>query len=242
MDIDLARDAISCALSGNWERACTINKKILTENPKDVDALNRLSRAHMEVGDIKKAREFAQKVLKIDPFNTIATKALEKWKNIQKYTPPKTNGESLSGSSTNLQLATFLEEPGKTKIVSLLHLGGGVVLGKIDAGDKVKLNLNSHRIGVTTLDGKYIGKLPDDLSARLKKLLKHGNEYQVFVKSADKDEVKIFIRETKRAPKLAEIPSFSTEMIEYISFAPPELVHKKVKGESVDNFDETEEE
>jgi len=37
----------------------------------------------------------------------------------------------------------------------------------------------------------------------------------------------VFIRETKRVKEVADIPSFTSEKINYISFTPPELIHKK---------------
>lgn len=218
MKDDLAQKAVSAALTGNWEEALLVNKKILQEDSKDVDALNRQARAYAELGKLSKAKACAKKVLKIDPFNTIALKSLEKWKELKR-------GESLKSTPTTPQ--TFLEEPGKTKILSLIHLGDYQVIANLDSGDEITLNTRSHRISVLSTDGKYVGRLPDDLSARLKKLIKLGNEYLAFIKFANAKEVRVFIREIKRAKKLADIPSFSTEKIDYISFTPPELVHKK---------------
>ena len=218
MKDDLAQKAVSLALSGNWEDALLVNKKILQDNLRDVDALNRQARAYAELGKLSKAKACAKKVLKIDPFNTIALKSLEKWKELKR-------GEALTSTPTSPQ--TFLEEPGKTKILSLIHLGDYKVIAKLDSGDEITLNTRSHRISALSNDGKYVGRLPDDLSARLKKLIKLGNEYLAFIKFANAKEVRVFIRETKRARKLADIPSFSTEKIEYVSFTPPELVHKK---------------
>ncbi|MGB6839023.1 MAG: tetratricopeptide repeat protein [Microgenomates group bacterium] len=219
MDRKLAQKAISAALKANWEEAVRLNKLILKQDSKDVDALNRLARAHVELGEIGKAKKIAQKTLKIDPFNTIAAKSLQKWKKLRK-------GEKTGKVAPSA--GAFLEEPGKTKMVSLLHLGDSKkVLVKLDAGDEVRLKSGSHRVSIYTLDGKYIGRLPDDLSARLRKLILRGNEYQVLIKSSEPQEVKVFIRETKRAKKFADIPSFSTEKIDYISFTLPELVHKK---------------
>lgn len=229
---DLAQEAISKALVCQWEEAVKINKQILASDPTDVDALNRLARALAEQGDFKKAREIAQKVLKIDVFNTIATKALRKWKNLQ-------NGEA--GSSTPTQVQLFLEEPGKTKIVSLLHLGSTKILANLDSGDEVQLNTHSHRVSVNSADGKYVGRLADDLSARLRKLISYGNEYQVFIKSVNNSDVKVFIRETKRSEKLKDISSFSTEKIDYISFTSPELVHKNEESPVITEEDEKEE-
>ncbi|KKR29029.1 MAG: hypothetical protein UT61_C0037G0002 [Candidatus Woesebacteria bacterium GW2011_GWA1_39_8] len=218
MNTDLAQEAISLALSGNWQGALKINEEILKENPSDVDALNRLARAYSETGNFRKAKETAQKVLKIDPFNTIATKSIEKWKGLKK-------GETYSQKPSNPHY--FLEEPGKTKILTLIHAGSPKVLAKLDSGDEIHLNTHSHRVCVQTVNGKYIGRLPDDLSARLRKLIQLGNTYQVIVKSVNTHEAKIFIRETYRAPSLKDVPSFSAERIDYVSFTPPELVHKK---------------
>lgn len=229
MDKDLAQEAVLAALSGNWDLAVDINKKILHKDPKDVDALNRLARAYAELGDIKRAREVSKKVLKIDPFNAIAAKACEKWKILKK-------GETYTSTPTSPQV--FIEEPGKTKMVSLLHLGDPKVLAKLDAGDEVKLNPHAHRASITTKDGSYVGRLPDDLSARLRKLMKLGNEYRVFIKSQDPSDIKVFIKEIRRGEKLSDVPSFPAEKIEYVSFTPPELVHRK--EEVLETLDEEE--
>lgn len=218
MNNDLAQKAISFALKGDWENAINCNKEIITNSPDDVDALNRLARAYAESGSTSKALEYTKKVLTIDPFNSIAVKCKDKWKNIKNAKPIAT--------SNSIQ-QSFIEEPGKTKIVSLINLGDANVLARLDSGDEVFLNFSAHRVSLLTEDGKHIGRLPDDLASRLKELTKYGNEYQVHVKHADAKEVRVFIRETKRSTQLKDVPSFSTEKIEYISFTPPELVHTK---------------
>ena len=148
--------------------------------------------------------------------------------NMFNSSPNRSSKKGEKAVPTKFSARVFLEEPGKTKIVSLLHLGdSNKVLANLDSGDEVVLKLGSHRISVCTLNRKYIGRLPDDLSVSLIKLIKRGNEYQVFVKSSKPQEIKVFIRETKRAKDLESIPSFSSEKINYISFTPPELVHKK---------------
>lgn len=219
MKVDSAQEAISAALRGEWEKAIEINQSILKDEPNDVDALNRLARAYSEKGDLKKAKLFAQTVLKIDPFNTIAARCLKKWKSGPGYSQKVSQGPK--------DPKTYLEESGKTKITSLLHLGNGKTLASLDTGDELKLSTNKHKVSVLTLSGSYVGKLTDDLSARLNKLIKFGNKYEVLVKSIDSGSVKIFIRETERSEKMSDTPSFATERIDYISFTPPELVHKK---------------
>lgn len=224
MDTDLAQKSVSAALSGNWEEAIKLNLQILKGSPKDVDALNRLSRAYAENCNIKKAKCTCEKVLKIDPFNSIATKAFAKWKAIR---------SSAGKQSSGALVEDFLEEPGKTKIISLMHLGDTKTINELNSGDEVKLDTHSHRVSVNTSDGKYLGRLPDDLSARLRTMIGSGNEYKAFVKCINPQDVKIFIKEIKST---ADVPSFPSEKIEYTSFTPPELVHKN--DMDIGGFDE----
>lgn len=223
MDTTLAQKAINLALEAKWDEAKKINLEILKQNPNDIDALNRLVHALCELGDIPNAKKFCQKVLKLDPNNTIATKSFEKL-NLLK------DGET--GSKTRISPEDFLENPGKTKLVTLLYPGDAKVLAKLNAGEEVFLFVTAHRISVINSEGKYIGRLPDDLSARLRSLIKSGNKYRVLIKSIFERDVKIFIREVERSEDVKDITSFPTEKLDYISFTPPELVHKQTEEES----------
>ena len=225
---DPAQDAIACALKGDWESAIKINKSIISKNGSDVEALNRLARAYSETGDIEKAKTISKKVLKADPFNPIATKCLQKWSLSKRTTA---NGVFKNSSTTP---KTFLEEPGKTKITALLNLGSSKTLAALDTGDSLKLNAHKHKVSAITMNGEYVGKLADDVSARIRKLIKMGYEYNVLVKSIDPSSVKIFIREVGRPDKFSDSPSFSPEKIDYVSFTPPELVHKKERAQIVE--------
>lgn len=214
----LTQKAIANALKGKWKEALAINTEILNKTPNDIDALNRLARAYSELGDFAKARKTAKQVLKIDRYNKIAQKCLEKWKGLNK-------GETTKSGKISASL--FLEEPGKTKIISLLNVSSPKTLAKIDSGDELELNLHGHKVSVITKDNAYVGKLPDDVGAKLKKLIKMGNKYKVLAKSIKLNEVKVFIKEIANTPKTADILSFPSEKINYIPFTTPELVHKK---------------
>ncbi len=218
MNEELAQKAIRAALTSQWDEAVKINKAILKEDPENLDALNRLARACAELGKINLARRASSKVIKLDPHNKIALRLKDVWESFN--TKTKSAGPQFSANA-------FIEEPGKTKIVSLLHVGGSKVLCDLNAGDVVKLSPHAHRVCVVTTDNKYIGRLPDDLAARLRKLIKYGNTYKVLIKSVKPTNVKIFIKETKRSEKIINLPSFSSDKIDYISFTPPELVHPK---------------
>ncbi|HTK03656.1 MAG TPA: tetratricopeptide repeat protein [Alphaproteobacteria bacterium] len=211
MEISLAQQAISLAIQGNWNEAIKINLEILKSSPHDTDSLNRLAKAYAEIGEIDKAKKTAQKVLKIEPTNHIASKSLDKWQAVK-------NGIIPTKSSTSTE--SFLEDPGKTKIVTLINPGDKQIIANLDSGDIVKLLPHPHSVAVVTDNNKYIGKLPDDLAARLKSLIKKGNKYDVIIKSVEKKQVTVFIR--------SDTFSFPTEKIDYVSFTPPELVHKDV--------------
>lgn len=216
---NLAQKAISQALKGNWKEAIELNKEILRKTPNDLEALNRLARAYAETGDTKKAKTISKKVLKIDPFNPIAQKCAKKWEKFK-------NGPT-TDVAPKPTANIFLEEPGKTKIVSLIRLGDESTLACLDSGDEVSMNLKTHRVSIASMDGKHIGVLPDDIAARLKKLSKSGNKYMSLIKKSEPKEVVLFIREIFRSKRVKDVASFPSEKINYVSFTPPELVHKK---------------
>lgn len=231
MEISLAQKAVNAALQRNWELAIKVNLEILSSSPQDTEALNRLARAYSEMGEIPKARETAQKVLKIDPVNPIAQKCLERWKTMSKV--KRDSGKAYS-------VDAFLEEPGRTKLVSLFHTGDSAVFANLDPGEEVKLVPFAHRVSVITYDGRYIGRLSDDLASRLKNLIKSGNKYQTLIKSVEPKNVTVFIREIERGEKSRDIASFPQERIDYVAFTPPELVHSDQPIEIGDDMEDTE--
>ncbi len=225
MNQNLAQQAINKALLGQWEDAKDTNLLIIKQNPHDIDALNRLSKAYFELGNIKAAKTTINKILSIDPYNPIAARYFEKWKGLKKID---------KNTSKQLPPDMFLEEPGKTKIIHLIHPCEKPILAKINCGDIVFGNIKSHRISVVSDSGKYIGKLPDDISIKIKKLIKLGYKYIFAIKSVDNNDVKVFIRETYRPEKYTLKSSFSSDKIDYIPYASPELVHEKVDMSSLE--------
>lgn len=217
MDTNLTPIAIAAAINGNWSEAIALNKQIIKQNPDDIDALNRLARAYAELGDNSSAKKTSQLVLKKDPFNKIAQKCLSRWKELKK------NGNQ---TPSGLCSDTFIEDPGKTKIVTLVNTSHPATLAKLNCGDELALNPRGHRIGISAKDVGYIGRLPDDISSRIKSLLKLGKSYKILLKSVEDRDVKIFIREVDSSPKAKDVISFAADRIDYVAFAPPELVHK----------------
>lgn len=186
MDDNLAQLAINAALCCDWKDAILHNLKILKLDNENIDALNRIARAYAESGEIAKAKKATLQVLKLDPNNHIAKKCLLRWKTLKK----------VDGSRPNVALyhSAFIEEPRKTKIVNLINLGDAKNIASLDCGDAVKLVSHSHRVSIMTTDDKYIGRFSDDLAAKFIRLIKTGNSYETFIKSADNTQVRVFIQ------------------------------------------------
>jgi|SRR3989344_1135548 len=204
---ELAKLAIEAAVSLNWQTAAKINQKIISSTKDDAQALNRLAHAQVCLGELTKAKKTYQKVLAIDPYNIIARKNLEKITKSNGQTNGHINGKSIptNGNLTN----AFIFEPGKTKIISLLNLAPPAIVASLNCGDQILLNPKKHSVSITTMDGIYLGALPDDLAHRLINFIESGNKYDTFVKYATTKNLTIFIRETQRSEKFANQPSFS---------------------------------
>lgn len=205
----LAKMAADAALSSNWQDAIAINQKILKTNQEDVEALNRLARAQVCTGEIEKAQKTYKKALELDPYNIIASKNLN-----------KINVSNGSGNGKNIVFSPnltslFLSEPGKTKVIGLLNLAPPAILAVLNYGEEVHLNVKSHAVTLTTLDGVYIGALPDDTAHKLIAFITGGNKYEAFVKSVTPKSLTIFVRETERSEKFTNQPSFQANPISY---------------------------
>lgn len=206
----LAQSAITAALTSNWQEAVKINEKILHQKKDNVEALNRLGRAYLCLGEIAKASKTYKKVIEVDPYNIIALKNIERLSRTDGYTKPM-------GITNHVNLShVFLYEPGKTKLVNLLNLAPPSILATLNCGDQVLINPKNHSVTVTDDSGTYLGAFPDDLAHRVLSLISGGNEYEAYVKSAGLKSLTIFIRETQRSAKFANQPSFQTQNSNYI--------------------------
>lgn len=202
MDPQLPQRAIKSALAQNWKEAIRLNQELVSLNSQDVAALNRLAYAYLKSGSIPSAKTTYKKVLKIDKYNPIALKNLKWLTNL-------TRNDIQNDPSASPSPTIFLEEPGKTKIVSLVNPAPFRILCNIMTAQQVVLHPKKHTIEVRTSQGVYIGALPDDLSHRLLRFITAGNTYDAYVKNVQKNVVSVFMRELKRSQKYLHYPSFS---------------------------------
>jgi hypothetical protein len=193
---DLRAKAISAAKAGDWELAATSNQEIIDINSSDLSALNRLGMAQLQLKQSDEAGQTFHRVLELDSTNSIAKKQLERLSSNETFVPPTFTADA------------FIEEPGKAKLCQLHRLAGKDVLIQLSTGLKCLLKPKSRYISVETLDGRYVGSLPDDVSFRLSKLIAGGNTYDVLIHSVNKTDCVVFIKELIRSKANQDVSSF----------------------------------
>lgn len=200
---NLQKLAIEAALDSRWEEALKINKQIIKLDPGNVDALNRQARCYMELGKSNLAKKFYLEALKFDPYNPIALKNL---KIIKAF---KGNGDQrIWDGQAKIAPELFLQEPGKTKVVTLLKVAEPKILSQTFCGMPVTMVVKNKRIIVSDQNGDYLGVLPDDICHHLLRLVRGGNKYHIIIKSIKVNGLSVLIRETYRSKRFKNQPSF----------------------------------
>ncbi|MBU1000520.1 hypothetical protein KKE78_03955 [Patescibacteria group bacterium] len=214
---DLHKQAINAALDSNWKLAIKLNKQIIKTNPQNVDALNRQAKAYIETGKTNLAKKYYSKALSVDPYNPIAQKNLKIIKSFKskkskrcKSTTQDVDNKLSSETCIRSKLcpSLFLQEPGKTKIVSLIKIAEPQKLISTFSGMKVEMVIKNRKITITDLNGNYLGVLPDDINHQLLRLSKGGNKYELFVKAVRINTLSVIIKETFRSKRFRNQPSF----------------------------------
>ncbi len=202
----LNEQAIDAALSSSWDIALKITKQIIKKDPQNVDALNRQARAYMELGKSSLAKKYYSEALKFDPYNPIAIKNLKIIKSFKSNN--KENQTHLAGIAPKLSASLFLQEPGKTKIVSLLKVAEPQKLSMIYCGMPLEMVIKNRGITIVDANNNYLGVLPDDISHLILRLLRGGNKFGLFVKSIKVNGLSVLIKETYRSKRFKNQPSF----------------------------------
>lgn len=200
-------EAINAALQKNWNNAVSLNISILQNDAENIDALNRLGYAYIQLGKNTEAKNAYTKVITIDQYNQIAHKHLIKLQS---------NHKNNSGGSAVVSPLMFLEEPGKTKIVPLINLAPANVLATCSCGQTLTVKIKKHCIEIRDESGTYLGALPDDISFKLIRFIEGNNSYALFIRSIGKNVLSVFIRELARGEKYKNQPSF-TPSTTYVS-------------------------
>ena len=197
------REAIALALEGEWERATRVNRDVLRLFPEDVDALNRLGKAFLELGRYTVATEAFESAARIAPHNTIAKKNLERLAHLRETTSPPKQGKVVTP-------VLLIEESGKSGVVVLQDPASPEVLARIAAGDSVMLESRGHALVVGNNQGEYLGQVESKLGRRLMRLMNGGNRYDAAIIRINRQDISVIIFETYRHPDLGSECSFPT--------------------------------
>ena len=189
--ISLQNKAITAAKAADWSTANQFNAEILDLEPHNIGALNRQAICALQLGDLDQARANYRLVLDLEPSNPIASKKLKELEN----------KKSVAEVNITPKFSTqqFIEEPSKSKIISLHRLAGKNILEKLHTGQELALKTKNRYISVETTDKVYLGSLPEDISLRLAKLIASGNQYSCQIHSFSHNSCKVFIKEIFRS-------------------------------------------
>lgn len=188
------QEAIKLAQENRWQEAVAANQSIVEVFPNDVDAYNRLGRAHIELGEYKKAKEAYGKALELSPSNSIAKKNLDRLALLKGVHVVKNE------QRRKLPPNAFIAEIGKAGVVNLLEMAPQSVLVKMAPGEQVFLKIRNQDVAVENYKGEYLGLVEPEHGLRLAKLIKGGNQYIAAIVSMDNDKMKVIVRETLQHP------------------------------------------
>ncbi|MCI0845896.1 MAG: hypothetical protein J4N33_02140, partial [Chloroflexi bacterium] len=108
--------------------------QLILDSSADVDAMNRLGKALMELIRYGEAREVLDKVVSIAPYNIIAKKNLARLTQLEN-TPLTSRQVRKAGSAPQL----FIEESGKSGTTLLQKVSTGQVVARIAPSESTDL-------------------------------------------------------------------------------------------------------
>ncbi len=205
---ELDREAVRLALNGEWERAVEVNRAILELFTNDVEAMNRLAKALIELGDYEEASSVLGRVCSIAPYNNIARKNLARLEQMRGSAASTRHARKATGAP---QL--FIGESGRSVTTGLRHTPRRLSLATVSPGDPVTLSIENHGISVYADDGQYLGQVEARLGHRLSRLIEGGNTYASAIVGVGSEGISVIIHETSRHRGHQHVASFPTRAV-----------------------------
>lgn len=196
---DLNQEAIKAAVANDWNKAKELNEEILLQTPDNISALNRLGISLAVLGKKAAAMKSFQKALELDKNNLIAKNNLARL---------KINKDSTIINPSLQTTVSFIEEPGKSKVIPLVSQGEPKIFSGLTIGETVSLVANKYKVKIVSASDHFIGYLPDNIARRLIDLINGGYKYKVIMKSVNPKSPSIFAQEIFASKKLRGAPSF----------------------------------
>ena len=202
----LDREAVNLALRGEWERAAQVNRAILELFADDVEAMNRLSKALIEMGSYEEAGSVLDHLGKVAPYNNIARKNRARLEQMRGSAVAASRHARKTAGAPQL----FIGESGKSATTLLRQTPRRLSPALVSPGDPVALRLEHHALNVYADDGQYLGQVDPRLGHRLSRLIEGGNTYEAAVIGVHDEGISIIIHETHRDRSLQHVASFTT--------------------------------
>ena len=222
-----SKEAIEMAMQANWHEAVEINKEIIEVFPQDVDTYNRLGRAYMELGQYPLSREAYQRAAKLDPYNAIASRHLRRLHDL------KDSGQ-FEIETDKVEPQRFIEEIGKTGVVTLEDLAPKEKRASTVAGDKAVLKINGSYLVAESSRGEYLGRVESKHAPRLIRLMLGGNQYSAVVVKSTAEGMTVMVREIFQDPSQVGKLSFPPKgMEEFRAYGSDKLT--KIEGDEEDD-------
>jgi tetratricopeptide (TPR) repeat protein len=199
--------AIQLAMQNKWQEAADLNRQILEAFPDDVDTLNRLGKALMELGQYADARDQYQRATKADPSNGIAVKNLARLTKLADEAP---TSKVVAGPHSRVDPSLFIEESGKTAVTDLVDRPRFQTIATLTAGDKLTLRTENGIVRLIGPGDVVVGQLEPKIGQRVLRLSDAGNRYSAAITSIDEHHVRVILREEFRDPSMRSRPSFPT--------------------------------
>lgn len=198
----LAEQAINLAMESKWEEAAQVNRQVLSIDPRNADAYNRLGKALTELGRYGEARAAYGRTLELDGANSIAKKNLSRLQALGDVAAPNEGRQKVDPD-------LFIEETGKTGTTQIQN-PDSQALKVMAAGDLVHLREQDSQLQVADPGGAYLGTVEPRLALRLINFMKSGNQYAAAIASVSPagDAARVIIKETLQSPENAGKLSF----------------------------------
>ena len=218
----LDRQAVDLALKGEWERAAQVNRAILELFADDVEVMNRLAKALIEMGSYEEAGSVLDRLVNVAPYNNIARRNRARLEQMRARV--KTNDGAVA-TSRHARRAPFdrprgapqlfIGESGKSATTLLRQTPRRPSPALVSPGDPVMLRPSTssgrhHALNVYADDGQYLGQVDPRLGHRLSRLIEGGNTYAAAVIGVNNEGISIIIHETHRDRSLQHVASFPT--------------------------------
>src|SRR4030042_2827156 len=221
-----SKEAIELAMQARWQEAVDVNKEIIASFPEDVDSYNRLGRAYRERGEYAQAKEAYRQSVRLDRYNAIANRNLRRLNDLKE-------SEKTEVETDKVEPQHFIEEIGKTGVVTLTDLAPKEKRARTVAGDKAVLKVEGSYLAVESSRGEYLGKVEPKHAPRLVRLMLGGNNYSAVVVRSTADGMTVMVRETFQHPSQAGKLSFPPKgMEEFRSYGSDKL--SKIQSEGAD--------